>query len=154
MLSTDCSHLSMVMCPQGRQELGEENEGGSLSCRFLGLAESLHTPALLRDVSLDNTVPPAAPQNGFPLPPAAAQPYSCSAFFYKQLTFFFFASLCCIERLLVSCLYILSPQLPALLTPPFCVGSFGPMNRAGGPLPAGPQALTSLSLLCMSVRWV
>ena len=36
-LSTDCSHLSMIMCPQGRQELGEENEGGSLSCRFLGV---------------------------------------------------------------------------------------------------------------------
>lgn len=128
-----------------------------------GGRQKAFTPRLSDGMSLDYTVPPAAPQGGFLLPTPAAQPYSCSAFFYKQLTFFFNGKPLLYRE--AAGLLPLHPVSPAscalacpagsLLTPPFCIGSFGPMvGRAGGPLPAGPQALTSLSLLRVFVRWV
>ena len=97
-----------------------------------GWADSLCTQAPLQDVSLDYKVPPAAPQSSFLLPTPVTQTRSCSAFFYNQVTFFFFCKPSLYRE--AAGLLTLHPVSPAsctlacqagsLLTPPFCVGSF------------------------------
>lgn len=93
----------------------------------LGRGEWRRTPKLLRtqaplqDVSLDSTVPPEAPQSGFLLPTPATQTRSCSAFFYKQLTFFFWQAFAvqrgCWSPAFTSCLpSFLHTGLPGRLT--------------------------------------
>lgn len=93
----------------GRMEAGPQVTGS------WGWAESLRTQAPLRDASLDYIVAPAAPLSGFLLPTPTTQTRSCSAFLYKQTAdfFFFFCKPSLYREAAVSCLYILSPQLPA-----------------------------------------